>query len=199
MASHTRTPREGGRDRSGDRLAEAYFHWLVEQVREQGEHPKKTYWDVLRIMHETEFVWLVPNDDNRLYDGKELRAEFAQNRASGRRRQLETYLELLEAAPCSCLEMLIALSRRMEFHAGESAEGWAWQLLCNLGLHKMPDPISRYKERKAVEILETFLYRNYEPDGTGGLFPLAWPVDDQRKVEIWYQMHAYILEIHPEY
>ena len=194
MASHTRTPREGGSSQTGNRLAEAYFSWLVEQVREEERHPTKTYWDVLRLMHEKEFVWQVANDDNRIADGLELRYEFFENI---RRRMRGTKEEVF--GPCSCLEVMIALSRRMEFNAGESAEGWAWQLLCNLELHKMSDPISRRKAAKADEILDVLIWRNYQPDGVGGFFPLAWPRDDQRKVEIWYQMHAYILEIHPEY
>jgi hypothetical protein len=193
MASHTRTPREGGRGRNGNRLAEAYFAWLVEQVREQAEHPRRTYWDVLRLMHDKEFIWIpnVGNDDNRIYDGRELRWEFLSHRG----------VDFDPAGPggASCLEVMIGISRRMEFNAGESAEGWAWLLLCNLGLHRMPDPVSRRKLAQADDILDALIYRNYQPDGTGSFFPLAWPPDDMRKVEVWYQMHAYILEIHPEY
>lgn len=193
MASHTRTPREGGESRNGDRLAEAYFSWLVEQVREQGEHPKRTYWDVLRLMHEKEFIWIpnAGNDDNRIADAREVRWEFMNARG----RPFDT----AEPGPASCLEVMIALSRRMEFNAGESAEGWAWQLLCNLELHKMPDPVSRRKMAKADDILEALIWRNYSPDGAGSFFPLAWPPDDMRRVEVWYQMHAWIMEIHPEY
>jgi hypothetical protein len=29
----------------------------------------------------------------------------------------------------------------------------------------------------------------------GGFFPLTHPNDDQRKVEIWYQMNAYLDEL----
>lgn len=191
MASNTRTTREGGRDRSGDRLAEAYFHWLVEQVREQGGHPDKTYWDVLRIMHEKEFLWLVPNDDNRLVDGLDLRNEFIEER--------RTMFSTDKFGPCSCLEVMIALSRRLAWVAGEAAEGWAWQLLCNLDLHKMPDPLSRRKANRTDDILQRMIWRTYSPDGMGGFFPLAWPEYDQTKMEIWYQMHAYAQEIHPEY
>jgi hypothetical protein len=192
MASHTRTPLAGGSGGSGDRLAEAYFRWLVEQVREQGGHPSKTYWDVLGLMHDKEFIWIpnAGNDDNRIADGLELRHEFLDRRRN---------VPIERFGPCSCLEVMIAISRRMEFNAGESAEGWAWQLLCNLELHKMPDPLSRRKAAKVDDILETLIWRNYAPDGVGSFFPLAWPQDDMRRVEIWYQMHSYILEIHPEY
>lgn len=194
MASHTRTPREGGRGRNGDRLEEAYFSWLVEQVREQGTHPDNTYWDVLRLMHEKEFVMIVLNDDNRIEDGRELRYEFID--AHNLRMERE---DIGFGKGASCLEVMVALSRRMEFNAGENAEGWAWRLLCNLELHKFPDPLSRRKAAKANEILDVLIWRTYDRDGCGGFFPLAWPRDDQRKVEVWYQMHSYIFEIHPEY
>jgi hypothetical protein len=49
------------------------------------------------------------------------------------------------------------------------------------------------------EILYALIWRTYDPDGVGGFFPLAWPKEDQTKIEIWYQMNAYAKEIHPEY
>jgi hypothetical protein len=36
--------------------------------------------------------------------------------------------------------------------------------------------------------------RLYTTSGYGGLFPLEEPKEDQRKVEIWYQMMAYLGE-----
>ena len=44
------------------------------------------------------------------------------------------------------------------------------------------------------ERVDVFLDRAYSPDGTGGLFPLHEPDEDQRQVELWYQMSAYLLE-----
>lgn len=167
-------------------LHEAYLDYLAPQV---GADPDNgSYWDLLRLMHSTEFVWFVPNDDNRLVDGLDIRAEWLD--------QIELSVDM---GPCSFLEVLVGLSRRMAFMAGESAEGWAWQLLVNLGLDRMSDPLSRYKTRKAEDILETVIWRTYEPDGTGGFFPLVHPLADQRKIELWYQMGAYVEEIHPEY
>lgn len=36
--------------------------------------------------------------------------------------------------------------------------------------------------------------RYYKSDGFGGLFPLSNPMGDQRYVEVWYQMMAYLAE-----
>lgn len=195
MASATATRRVRGRGNGmSDPLAEAYFHWLVDQVREGEGHHARTYWDLLRIMHDTEFVWLVPNDDNRIQDGLDLRGEFLTDNGRTTRVPSEQF-----GATSSVLEVMIGVSRRLAFIADDSAEGWAWQLLCNLELDKYHDPLSARKSRKVMEILNAMIWRTYAPDGTGGFFPLAWPVEDQRKTEIWYQMNAYVEEIHPEY
>jgi hypothetical protein len=144
-------------------------------------------------MHSKEFLWMpeAGNDDNRIADGLDLRVEFFhENGVDGDKRMF---------GPASVLEVMIGISRRLAWSAGDGAEGWAWQLLRNLELHKMYDPLPRSKARKADEILERLIWRNYAPDGMGGFFPLAWPSRDQRGVEIWYQMNEYIGEIHPEY
>ena len=142
-------------------------------------------------MHEKEFIWVVDRDDNRVADGCDLRIEFLhENEARGTKKDF---------GPPSVLEMVVGLSRRVAWEAGGEAEGWAWQLLVNLELEKMHDPLSNRKARKADEIMEALIWRTYSPDGAGGFFPLAWPDNDQTKIEIWAQMHAYVREIHPEY
>ncbi len=157
----------------------AYLKFLETQV---GAEPNnRSYRDLLKLMLAKEFVWLVPNDDNRLVDGLDIRAEWSD----------------MDFGPCSFLEVLVGLSRRMAFMTSESAEGWGWQFLINLGLDRMSDPLSRYKTQKANDILDTVIWRNYSIDGFGGFFPLLRPKKDQRETELWYQMSAYVLEIQP--
>jgi len=172
---------------------EAYFHWLVPQVKDPEE--RKTYWDMLRIMFQKELVWMppVPLDGDRIDDGLELRTEFLLAADAPR------FISPDGFGACSFLEMLVALSRRLAFLAGNDAPGWAWQLVVNLELHKMSDPLGRVRSERAGEILDRVIWRHYNPDGTGGLFPLAWPERDQKEVELWYQMAAYVGEMHPEY
>jgi hypothetical protein len=189
MASNTRI-RPGGFQDTGETLTEAYFRWLVDKVKEDG-HPRNNYGDLFQILHGTEFVWIVPNDDNRIMDGLDLRVEFLHERK--RRGKPGQF------GPCSVLEVLVGLSRRLAWLAEGSAEGWAWQLLCNLELHKFRNPLSARKVRRVEETLYALIWRTYDPDGVGGFFPLAWPKEDQTKIEIWYQMNAYAKEIHPEY
>lgn len=184
-------------------LAEDYLGWLAPQIRADDglSNPNREYWGLLSIMFEKEFTWQVPYDDNRVIDGLYLRTEFCYaNNIPSRDRRKEPLRSFLDKQypdpPCSFLEVLIALSRRLAFQAGkQSAPGWAWILLSNLNLHRMSDPLSRTKARRANDILDRCIRRTYSPDGTGGFFPLERPNEDQTQVEIWYQMAAYIDEL----
>lgn len=175
-------------------LSRDYLLWLTSQIRGEGDgHPGRSYDGLCALMFETEFpeeaAQLVPNDSNRVGDGLGLRVEFC------RERHIPTD-SLAGLGPCSFLEVLIGLSRRLAFNAGGSdAPGWAWVLLNNLALHRMTDPVGRSRARRINGILEKCIWRNYGPDGVGGFFPQEQPFEDQSKVEIWYQMAAYIDEM----
>jgi hypothetical protein len=163
--------------------AESYFNWLADQV-DTSDKRGKEYNELLWFMFTTEFCWMpnVRNDDNRVMDGLYLRTEF----------------DVKFDEPCSVLEAMIALSRRMEFTVGGTAPGWAWQFILNLGFERYSDPLSTQKIEKIKDALESLVYRNYSPSGEGGFFPLQNPDEDQTTVEIWYQMAAYIDEVLPD-
>lgn len=144
---------------------------------------------MMMLLGRKEFVWLVPHDDNRIGDGLDVRREFCED--SGAKEEA--------LGPCSVLEVLVALSRRLSFVADGPAPGWAWDLLCNLDLDKYTDPIGPRQKVKVDAILEALVWRTYAPDGVGGFFPLAWPDEDQRYIELWYQMEFYVSEIHPDH
>ena len=161
-------------------LGEEYFQWLVSQIN-VGQ-TSKMFEGIFRWMYHREFVWLVPNDDNRIGDAIDLRKEF-----------WGLHNPVLQEA-VSILEVIVALSRRAAWVGGGEAADWAWVFIKNLGLNRYSDPLTYRKDRKIESILEAFVWRNYAPDGDGGLFPLENPPLDQTKVELWYQMHAYINE-----
>lgn len=175
-------------------LEEVYFKWLCNRIDpEFGHNTTRTYHDLFAQLHEKEFVWIIPNDDNRVHDGLELRIRFiVDNGYEG----LELYSKGIKGA--SCLEVLIALSVRLEFQADGRQEFWAWQLIENLGLNKFKDPVTPRKAEQIDEILNTLIWRTYGRDGVGSFFPLAWPDVDKNmaEIEIWYQMAAYVNEIH---
>jgi len=169
-------------------LDETYFTWLYGQVSSVEEtNPSKTYWDLLRALYKKEFIWVVPNDDNRAEDGRDLRIEFFDN--------MNIHVGGKDWAMfgCSMLEMLIGVSRRLAFEAEGRPQTWFWQLIRNLGLNRCTDNKPLPKKR-VDDCLDQVIWRTYSPDGTGGLFPLKDPQKDQRQVEIWYQLSAYLLE-----
>lgn len=164
-------------------LNEKYFAWLCSLVNvERGRLTDQTYDNVFLALYAKDFVWFIPNDDNRVQDCEQLRREFL-----GRMR------DTLPKS-CSVLEVIIILSRHMEFMGGEKASDWAWQLIVNLGLNEYSDPLSELEADMVGDILERLIFRNYSEDGSGGFFPLAFSKEDQRKVELWYQMNAYMDE-----
>lgn len=168
-------------------LDDLYLTWLYSQVGDVKEHNKsKTYWKLLRRMYQNEFVHLIPNDDNRYEDGRELRREWID----------EENINVDEnwwALGCSFLEMLIALSRRLAFEGDGHPETWFWHLIDNLDLMDCTDRV-RFHMGEVDEIIDRVVYRTYAPDGVGGLFPLRHARRDQRDVELWYQMQAYLIE-----
>lgn len=180
--------------KTNSNLREDYLRWLEPQLRNERDRPDKTYWELLNVMFDKKFESRIAMDSNRLMDGLDLRVDFARGY------QPRTSTEKLDAlGPCSFLEVLVALSRRMAFTAGGDAPGWCWQLLSNIELHRMWDPLTRPKHVKIREVMDTVISRTYMPDGTGGFFPLAWADDDQTQIELWYQLNSYVEELHPEH
>lgn len=167
-----------------------YFEWLYSQIgATRNRNPARSYWSLARKLYTVEYVWLIPNDDNRVADGIELRHEFISEQGID-----EVEKEWLELG-CSVLEMFIALARRAAFESDRSPVEWFGIFLRNLGLDKLSDANWKLRSDNQVDyILEPFIYRNYAPDGTGGLFPLKGIAQDQREVELWYQLATYLIE-----
>lgn len=163
-----------------------YFRWLCSEVDSaEASDPVTSHWELLKVLHSKEFIWLIPNDDNRVADGLDLRTEYA-NHHSG---------DMPHLLGCTVLEMMVGVSRALAFQTEGEVPGWFWVLVNNLGLMSYTDYfLTPRRERKVDEILENLIWRTYEYNGKGGLFPLDHPEKDQRGVEIWYQLCAYILE-----
>lgn len=157
-----------------------YYDWLISQIFVP---PNKTFNELFSIMHNTEFHWTIPNDDNRIQDGIDLRYEFLNGRK-----------QAIHLQGATLLEILVALSRKVAFTAGHSSARWAWTLIKNLRLNKKSDPLTDEDVERINDVLDALIWRTYEPNGRGGFFPLDRPDADQTKVEIWYQMNKYVLE-----
>jgi hypothetical protein len=152
-----------------------YYRWLLSLI-----DVRLGYDDVLKSMHSVEFHEKIPNDDNRAQDGLELRSEFTVQKG-----------HTLVHSPCTFLEMCIGLSRRLYLNAMSTPAVtnpigyWFWTLIDNMELTY---------EDETRHIFIDVVERSYSRYGEGGLFPLSDPDRDQREVEIWYQMMAWLDE-----
>lgn len=166
----------------GEPLENEYFNWLCARVLQRGT---RSYLDLLRILHNTEFVWVVRIDENRAVDGLELRDYFLQETRFESERQWFDQ-------PCSVFEVFVAFADRASFQTDIPARDWFWEFMENLMLDQF-----RQVSESDVPIIEKTLYRfmmrQYDESGYGGMFPLRHrPKRDQREVEIWYQFCDYL-------
>lgn len=169
-------------------LDELYFEWLYSRICSvRTRDPRRTYWKLFKILFTKEFVWIIPNDDNRVEDGKDLRHEFLRDK--GIEPEDRDWLEM----GCSMLELFIALSQRLAFQTSGDPAEWFWEILENLDLRGYNDRV-HIPRTQIEEVLDRVIWRTYKYSGRGGMFPLSRPRKDQRDVELWYQLSAYILE-----
>ena len=142
-------------------------------------------------MHSITFMALVPHDDNRIVDGGDLRTHFARD--SG---LLESLDEADTVYPdITIFEVLLAFARRAAFMVDWPVRQWFMTFIRNLELERYSDEFCLgHTEWPIDRRLKAFNNRSYGPDGRGGLFPLRYPKEDQRKVELWYQMGAFMTE-----
>lgn len=163
-----------------------YYSWLLDKVSVT-VNERQTYSFLFSELFKRDFVWTVERDENRASDGEDLRKEYEE----------ETGLITDNYSNCSMLEMLVALSIRCEddimgYPDEDNTYQWFWQMLRNLGLDAFTN--QRWNPMQVDRILNRLIFRRYDRNGNGGLFPLKNPKADQRGVEIWYQMGSWLCE-----
>ena len=172
-----------------DQINDDYFEWLCELINIERFSKQLTYRKLLMRLHNVEFTWFIPHDDNRADDGVQLRRRYALIRDDMR---LANYI----LGPCSVLEMMVALAIRCEENImddalmGNRTGHWFWGMVHRLGLSRMTD--ARFDRDYVDNALARFLNREYEPNGEGGLFTIKHCMDDMRTVEIWCQLSWYL-------
>jgi hypothetical protein len=190
--------RYSGYSEEHDYLLSSYYGYLcsyVETVRKE----------LLMILFNTPFIWIITGDDNRAQDGKELRVRFIDQYEDS----IFSFLELNNGKkekiindfmeqPCRMLEMLIAFSEKCAFTFEDtlpesSPEFWFSEFLDNLDITYEEDP------KVIDDVLDKLNTRKYERNGTGGLFPIVKGSGrgrDQRNIELWYQFNEYIINLY---
>lgn len=177
----------------GQSLEDRYFQWLCSLVCFSDD---VTYNNLLSFLYDTIFTSPILMDDNRAYDGCNLRYHFGDDE--------EVYMSRityeLDYRPCSVLEMMIALALRLEQEILYDPEktnicpNIFWAMIDNMDLLKMSD--DNFDVEYVFLRVNGMLDRTYDYDGKYGLFSAKNPRGDFRKMEIWYQAQAYLIE-HP--
>ena len=89
-------------------VRDRYFDYLLD-VSESSWTKQELF--PLRILFETEFYDLVPHDENRIADAKQLREDFLKSSQN-----LPQEIDIIrDMGPANCLEVMVALAERMEF------------------------------------------------------------------------------------
>ena len=176
-------------------IKDSYFKWLYNYMCEGRTNEYIQYKYLFTILHSIPFKYTIKNDVNRAVDGVDLR-----NRFIDEMKYDEKYLDYLRA-PCSVLEMIIALAIRCEetimydTRYGNRYKQWFWGMLNNLQISHYTDGYfidHPHSEQNIVSHIYDFLNHNYQPDGLGGLFYIRNCKEDMRNLEIWTQMCWYL-------
>lgn len=179
------------------KIIPSYFDWLkntVDPFVTRGHHEQ-----LFDILHSLVYAPILDLDHNREMDGVGLRDIYLREYGIDNFESDETI-----DSPCSVFEFLVALSQRMDYIYSSAdrrrLSELFWEILHNIGLDYQTttdndfeiDP-QAFQDRvySAIDMVEK---RTYASNGTGNLFPLSNPKEDQRNVEVWYQMNQYLIE-----
>ncbi len=169
-----------------DDLWASYKDWLLRLVHVDSHG----YFKLFEQLHNRVFTYVIPMDENRASDGISLREDFySEMRIS------EGVFDHRD--DCSVLEMLVALSLRIEReYAGDPLDERPgeifWELLANLDLDQFEDRF--YSGSIVNDILDRWMTRQFAYNGDGSPFPICRPSRDQRYIEMWSQMMEYLSE-----
>ena len=172
-----------------EQIKSEYFEWMYNLMCGDRFAKSITYRQLFETLHETEFVYFVPHDENRAEDGIALRYRFCFFHNC---ENLQHYLN----GPCTVLEMMVALAIRCEERImsdperGDRTSQWFWEMINSLGLGAMTD--YNFNEQFVNRTISKFLNREYAPNGKGGLFTIRRWDRDARTAEIWHQLMAYL-------
>lgn len=170
-----------------------YFEWMYDLVCKDRFADTNSYKKLLIHLHNIEFRYKIRNDSDRACDGVRLRHRFALMFGDD-----YNYVQdcLDDLGPCRVLEMIVALAIRCEETImddpmyGDRTGQWFWKMIVNLGLGSMTD--NNFDKAYVTSVIVSFLDREYEPNGRGGLFTVRNCDRDFRRLPIWNQMMLYL-------
>lgn len=180
-----------------ERLKTEYLCYLMNRAQIDAEGARG-YSILCDMMMEHTFLPILSMDENRCYECRCLRSDFAE----GYEDDTGDILDGLYGEYGTMMELFVVLSEKIayemadsEFEAGTGK--WFKELLQNCGLIKCCNGWFEEDGKNSAEIadiLDVIIYRKFDWDGEGGLFPLRCPKSDQRYAELIIQMNNYIEE-----
>ena len=165
-----------------------YYNWLVDLIEAGPGTAHEDYTSFIHELYLLKYRWQFELDENRAIAGLALRDRYAYEAGVDRAEMSD--------GPCSVLEMMIALSFRIEEEIminskyGNRTGQWFWNMIVNLGLGKMDD--NNFNEQYVYNVIQDFLHHRYSRDGHGSLIVIPNSRDDLRKVEIWTAFMRYL-------
>ena len=166
-------------------MNDRYFDWLVDLVNAD---------DLLRlceIMDGLDFTWTIPLDENRVEDAFDMRELYSDDTGCDSGRQ---------PVSCSLFEIVVAMAYRCDrdvmydAYIGHRYSVWFHYFIENLFDGKARNAEMYLDEDEIVDICVRFMNRDYERDGSGGMFPIKHDRRDQRRVQLWLQMNLWLVE-----
>lgn len=173
-----------------DNTVKDYILWLGDLIDLNEKEDAGGYYFLIKALYKKEFYWVNEMDENRSDEGKALRELFCDDCG------FCGIPDCINGA-CSVLEMMIGLARRWNAEISltekedRSAE-YFWLMIRNLGLEGCTD--DKFDPEMVREKLDILLDRDYSEDGKGSLFPLKRSKENQKDIEIWYQLQNYLIE-----
>ena len=159
-------------------MEERYFRWLLKFIG-NGFCRKNSYFELLKYLFNVEYYWYIPMDENRAVDGVDLRHRFVTECDE----DLEASYTLL-SGPANVLEVLVALSIKMEYIVRGSIElsksgQWFWGMIKSLGIFDCYDGCFDEEE------VEYFLGEWFNPASRISIFP-------EKSGELWSQAMEFL-------
>lgn len=181
-------------------LDSIYEGWLLEKVCDK----------MTAIRYKTLFSMLYQTpvnlnnmkelDCNRTEDGRMLRFRFENEHNDILGIFPKSDLTHFEDCSCSLLELMIALSLRMEeqiignINYGDRTGQWFWEMLTNLGVGYMTD--DRFNVSEYHRCVSNFMNYEYDTDGKGCLFRSEHKtIFEMQMLDVWYQMCEHLKDI----
>ena len=157
------------------------------------------YLSLCKSLMDCNFFPILDMDENRCYDCRELRRDFADDYEE---EEAGDILDGIYGEYGTMMELLVVLAEKMTYDLSDSqyeagTDKWFKEMLQNCGLIKSCNICyeqDENHEETVNDILDTINYRKYGWDGEGGLFPIRCPKHDERYVELVVQMNDYIEE-----